>query len=140
MSAPKLTFGDIEELAAENRPMLKNMLLEDQSAYQALRSLYCSWRSGYVERNQAQEEKRRIKLAYEKTKEVLGFYSRSYEYNQDNIKRSEDMREKILIKLKNGKDVLADALLCIGYMRNDSFFIAAAGKHLETEDSIEKNV
>ncbi len=140
LSAPKLTFKDIEELAAENKPMLNNMLLEDQNTFLALRNLYSSWRGGHIDREQAQEEKHRIRLAYDKTKQVLGFYSKSYEYNQDNIRRSEAAREKILRDLKAGEDVLIDALMCIGYMRNDAFFISAVQKHFGLEDgNIERN-
>lgn len=134
LSAPKLTFGDIEELAAENKPMLKNMLLEDRCAYTALRSLYLTWRGGHIDRDRAQEEKRRIRLSYDKTKEVLAFYSKSYEYNQDNIQRSESLRNRILLDMKDGKDVTIDALLCIGYMRKDPFFISAVQQHFGLDE------
>ena len=127
---PKLSFEEIEDLAAENKPMPKNMLLEDQSVFLALRSLYSSWRGGHVDREQAQEERRRLKIAYEKRKELLGFYADSYKYNQDNIRRSEGIRTKLLHDLAAGKNVLADALICIGHMRNDAAFIAAVEKYL----------
>ena len=126
----KLSFSEIEDLAAENKPMPNNMLLEDQSTFLALRSLYSSWRGGHVGREQAQEERRRLKIAYEKRKELLSFYADSYKYNQDNIRRSEGIRTRLLSDMAAGKDVLSDALKCIGHMRNDVAFISAAEKYL----------
>lgn len=131
LSAPKLTFKEIEDLAAENKEMLNNMLLEDQSAFLALRSLYSSWRGGHISREQAQKEKGKIMTAYKKTKDVFKFYADSYAYNQDNIRRSEALISKLMCDLKNGKDILADALICIGYMRNDVMFIESVKKYFE---------
>lgn len=129
----KFSFTEIEDLAAENKSMPKNMLLEDQSTFLALRSLYSSWRGGHIGREQAQEERRRLKIAYEKRKELLGFCADSYKQIQNNMHHAEEIKAKILHNLSAGKDVLLDALKCIGYMSDDAAFIFTAEKYLYTE-------
>lgn len=114
----RLDFDTLERLVSEEKELPRQARLEDVCAYEAMKYIYSSWRRGAVER--------------EKAKRVMHLLARAHKQVQDNIRRSEGLRRKLIFEMRQNSDELAcNALLCIGYMRCDEVFVSEVKKYFE---------
>lgn len=58
------SFKEIEKLAFDNQPLPKYHYQSEQLCYMAMRCLYHDYRLGYLDKKQAQKERKQIKLTY----------------------------------------------------------------------------
>lgn len=128
----RLDFDTLERLVSEEKELPRQARLEDVYAYEAMKYIYSSWRRGAVEREKARAERQRVKNAYDKAKRVMHLLARAHKQVQDNIRRSEGLRRKLILEMRQNSDELAcNALLCIGYMRCDEVFVSEVKKYFE---------
>lgn len=84
-----------EKLAASNSPMPDGLDLPNQMAYAAMRNIYYSFKNKLISKEQAAEEKRKLKMNYEKMVETIAFEMKLAKHMCDTFKATEHYRAEV---------------------------------------------
>lgn len=142
LAVRRLSFSQIEEYARRDMALPEGLNLAQQNTFLALRALYASWRRGQVSRQQAEQEKYKIRLAFEQNIKIEAFRAEAYKEIQACSAAGEHYKAKLLKLMRGGRaadvELWRTALSCIGAMTNDSAFMKSAQEYIK-KNHIEPN-
>ena len=132
-----LDFHEIELTAYANSPLPQYTYQYEQACYLCLRSLYHDFRRGYIQREDAQKEKRSIKKIYESSKQDHDRMTAAYQQYQENIRNAGLLLDTICKKAKDPNRDMTELFLlayqCIAHMTGEMVTYSLIKKYIKKE-------